>query len=287
MKLEDIKPFIRHVSQFHINSIAANAEALMAYDNCLLYAVSGYGHVIIENEIYDMSTGSILLWKPGVPYHISVYGDEITYVMVNFDFTKYYCITKSFKINPEPPGIFYPDRISDTTVFIDNKEFNNTVYVKSMRHLEETFISLVTEFKKREKFFDMRASSNLIVILIDMLRELNSYKSGKHIDKSDDIIEYIHEHYCENISNTTVASFFNFHPQHINKLVKNKTGYSLHKYIIMRRISKAIDLLETTKMQVSEIAFTIGFQDICHFSRYFKAFMGVSPREFRSRNQSV
>jgi len=59
------------------------------------------------------------------------------------------------------------------------------------------------------------------------------------------------------------------------------TGLSLHQYVISLRISKAIGMLETTNMQITEIAYAVGFKDMCHFSRYFKKTTGRTPRGFR------
>lgn len=282
MNFEEIKPFIRYTSRLK-PSLAIEEKTLKAYDNCIVYAVSGEGKIIVEDTEYTMSTGSVLMWRANHSYRICASEQEPEYIIINFDFTCEKSITNSFKITPEPPDIFNPDRISDSTVFDDRPEFNNTIYMKSERQLEEMFLGIFSEFRKPKSHMNMRTSAKMIIILSELSDAFTPDTSSKITDKSDEIIEYIHENCTKDLTNGDIAKFFNFHPQHINKIVKRKTGYPMHKYVIMRRISKAIDLLETSKMPIAEIADKIGFQNVCHFSRYFKEFMGTSPRSYRKR----
>lgn len=285
MKFEEIKPFVRCTEQINYNSMVIG-KLLMAYDNCIVYVLSGSGTISVNNKQYQMNKGTVLMWRAGTSYHIYPSDDNPVYIIINFDFTSEKCVTNSFKISPESPDIFNSDRIVDSTFFEDCTEFNSTIYVKSARQLEELFLGVVSEFKKPKTHMNMRVSAKMTIIFSELSDTFNLNISVKPSGKSDEIIEYIHENYTENLTNGDIAKYFNFHPQHVNKIIKRKTGYSLHKYVIMRRISKAIDLLETTKMPISEIADKIGFQNLCHFSRYFKEFMGTSPKAYRQKTEN-
>ena len=48
------------------------------------------------------------------------------------------------------------------------------------------------------------------------------------------------------------------------------------------RIDEAKQLLTGTADRVSDIAEAVGFLDVAHFSRIFKTFTKVSPKEYRS-----
>ncbi|MBE7051214.1 MAG: helix-turn-helix transcriptional regulator [Ruminococcaceae bacterium] len=279
MIFEEIKPFIRHAGQ--MTGFSNNeSETLKSYDNCVIYILSGGGSVAIENETFKMNKGSVLMWRAGMAYRFS-FEEKTSYIIVHFDFTNEKRITNSFKITAESPDVFNHERITDRSVFDDYPEFNSVIYSKSARTLEEYFFGIVSEFKKPKNHMNMRAGAKMIIILTELSSAFNFETSTKSNDKVDEIIEYIHEHYTQELTNSDIAKHFNFHPQHINKIIRRKTGYSLHKYVIMRRISKAIDLLETTKMPIAEISDNVGFQNICHFSRYFKEFMGSNPSSYR------
>ena len=63
--------------------------------------------------------------------------------------------------------------------------------------------------------------------------------------------------------------------------MKNKTGYSIHQYILLNRISKSIEYLQNSNMHIYEIAEKVGFSDPCHFTKCFKQIMGDNPKKFR------
>ena len=65
------------------------------------------------------------------------------------------------------------------------------------------------------------------------------------------------------------------------KKVKGVTGYSPNEYIRIIRLKKAAELLKTTDLNVSEVAYKVGFNDPFYFSRCFKEQFSLSPIQFR------
>lgn len=63
--------------------------------------------------------------------------------------------------------------------------------------------------------------------------------------------------------------------------VKSLTGYSPNEYVRILRFKKATELLITTNLKISEIAFQIGMNDPLYFSRSFKNLTGKSPMQYR------
>ncbi len=70
-------------------------------------------------------------------------------------------------------------------------------------------------------------------------------------------------------------------PDYLSHLFKRETGFSLTNYIIYERIEEAKRLLAGTSQNISDIATRCGFQNISYFSKQFRRFTGVTPREFR------
>ncbi|MDO4284890.1 MAG: helix-turn-helix domain-containing protein [Eubacteriales bacterium] len=92
---------------------------------------------------------------------------------------------------------------------------------------------------------------------------------------------YIREHLSEKLSRESLASMVYLTPDYLSHLFKNETGYSLTNYVIHERIEEAKRLLLQTDMNIWDIAISCGFQNISYFSRQFKNFTGITPREFR------
>ena len=62
-------------------------------------------------------------------------------------------------------------------------------------------------------------------------------------------------------------------------------GYSPKQYIQLNRLSYAKELLETTSLQVSQIAVQCGFGDVNNFIRAFQEWFGMPPNHFRQQAQ--
>jgi DNA-binding response OmpR family regulator len=60
------------------------------------------------------------------------------------------------------------------------------------------------------------------------------------------------------------------------------TGMSMNRYLRALRLQKAKELLSASKLNISEIAFAVGFEDPKYFSRVFSEEFGLSPASFRS-----
>jgi AraC family transcriptional regulator len=58
-------------------------------------------------------------------------------------------------------------------------------------------------------------------------------------------------------------------------------GLAPHQYVIARRLELAKRLLLTTRLNVAEIAWSIGYENISHFRRLFTGHIGVTPGEIR------
>lgn len=72
------------------------------------------------------------------------------------------------------------------------------------------------------------------------------------------------------------------HVNHLNKVLKENTGKTTTDVIGSRMAQEAKILLKQTDWNVSEIAYALGFDEVAHFSNFFKKQAGLSPLAFRS-----
>lgn len=72
------------------------------------------------------------------------------------------------------------------------------------------------------------------------------------------------------------------HVNYLNKKLKESTGKTTTEFIADRLIQEAKILLKQTKWNVSEISYALGFEEIAHFSNFFKRKTTFTPLEFRS-----
>lgn len=96
-------------------------------------------------------------------------------------------------------------------------------------------------------------------------------------------VEYIRKHPREKIYVEKMASLCNLSSGHFSKLFKKDTGETLTRYINKIKAEEAKELLEISPMQVSEIAYHLGYEDTGYFIKLFKRHTGVTPSEYRKR----
>lgn len=81
-----------------------------------------------------------------------------------------------------------------------------------------------------------------------------------------------------------LAAHAHYSPDHFARLFHHFTGESPRRFITRTRIEAACALLTMSSQTASEIAATLGFVDMAHFSREFKRHIGVSPRTYRHQS---
>jgi DNA-binding response OmpR family regulator len=66
----------------------------------------------------------------------------------------------------------------------------------------------------------------------------------------------------------------------LHRKLKELTGFSAAKFVQNIRMQQAMKLLKEKRVNVSQIAYSVGFSSQTHFSTTFKQFYGVSPTEY-------
>ena len=85
-----------------------------------------------------------------------------------------------------------------------------------------------------------------------------------------------------NLGVKDIAAKLQCSADYLSHLFHEKTGEKLIHYIQRLRIDSASLALETTALQISEIAYATGFSDPAYFARVFRQHSGLSPQAFRS-----
>jgi AraC-like DNA-binding protein len=81
---------------------------------------------------------------------------------------------------------------------------------------------------------------------------------------------------------TDFATTLGIHINHLNKVLKETTGRSTTEIINGRIAEEAKILLKQTTWNISEIAYALGFDEVAHFSNFFKKHTTQSPSGFRN-----
>jgi two-component system response regulator YesN len=128
-------------------------------------------------------------------------------------------------------------------------------------------------WKEYEAFF-----RELAAFLLE-LQALEREQQTNHL--VEEIQEYINNHLDDDLSLTRLGELVHLNPSYLSRLYKQLTGIGLSDYIAQQRIAKAKKLLTESRMKISDITTSVGYNSAIAFTRFFKKAVGVTPQDYR------
>ena len=123
------------------------------------------------------------------------------------------------------------------------------------------------------------ALTNLATQAILLRDQSKGGKNGDIIQRAKDFI--LQNYTSPGLDLGVVAKHININPSYLSTLFRQETGQCFIEFLTLLRINRAKELLRTTQMRTSDIAFEVGYTDQNYFSKLFKNSTGMSTREFR------
>lgn len=109
-----------------------------------------------------------------------------------------------------------------------------------------------------------------------------SSKGKDSLNKLKQVIEYIHVNYAESIALQTLSEICFMSPNYFCHYFKQEIGKTPISFINEYRIEKACEMLSESKVPISDIALSVGFDNFSYFIRKFREYKGVAPNKYRS-----
>lgn len=115
--------------------------------------------------------------------------------------------------------------------------------------------------------------------------ELDNVSEDIRNETFRNLLKYVNENYCGDISVHSLSKTFNINPNYLSQLFKKELDVTFTDYLTTLRVSHAGSLLKATDLPVSEIAEKSGYEDYFYFTRVFKKITGMTPSEFRTNSR--
>ncbi|MGB6987238.1 MAG: AraC family transcriptional regulator [Candidatus Aquilonibacter sp.] len=96
------------------------------------------------------------------------------------------------------------------------------------------------------------------------------------------VLAYIDDRLSSDVNLSTIAEVAGMSSSHLGTLFKNSLGIPVHRYIIRRRVERAVDLIIRTEVPLCDIALQVGFANQSHMAMAVRRFVGVTPKRLRS-----
>jgi AraC family transcriptional activator of pobA len=277
---------IGHFNVFSIASVAKKVKETktMPYNRRAYYKISlinGHNRAEYADKVIDIKKNALLFASPKVPYNYIQQDEKQSGSFCIF--TREFLISARGGIVPDELPIFKP---GGYPVFeLNNKQVKElaALYEKMFQELASDYpykydllrnyvIELIHYGQKLQPDVALYASHNastrvagLFVELLERQFPVTSPQQQLELRTAKD--------YADRLA---------IHVNHLNKVLKENSGKTTTEVISSRIAQEARILLKQTDWNVSEIAFALGFEEVAHFSNFFKKQAGSSPLAFRS-----
>lgn len=242
------------------------------------------GSLIYGRNSYDFEEGTIVFTRPNQAIKIENNDD--------------------YKGSSGWTLMFHPDLIrkSELATYIDSYSFfaYNTSEALHLSGQERASLSHLIEKIEQEYNQNIdKHSQELIIANIELLlKYCKRYYDRQFFTRSNlnkDIIskfeQVIKDYYnsdqaLENgvLSVNFCANQLNTSPNYLGDLLKSETGKNAKEHIQDYLIEKSKNQIVSTRENISEIAYSLGFEHPQSFNKLFKAKTGMSPTEYRNKN---
>lgn len=180
------------------------------------------------------------------------------------------------KININYMKNFYYTTLSS----INNIRISVSAIEVDKKHEEgKDIASLLKLIEKSESADEL--NSLLEDVAVRIAEKVNNFnnKSIKLILRK--AIDYIQEHYNEQVTLNEVAENIYVSTFYISRMFKKELGKSFVDFLNDVRIEKSKELLKDVKYKTYEVAEIVGIPDPHYFSKLFKKYSGMTPSEYR------
>lgn len=229
----------------------------------LLYIDSGVCYITENGKEIAVESGNFIFYRPGEPqrYDFKEHSDAVSYFI---HFSGAAC-----------------DYIFEKLEFPQKR----VIFVGKDIEIKQMLDSLVYEFSIKQKFYTHMCNGHLMNILSLISRKvaMSALQSRDDFGKTvTDVCRYMYDTHTKNLPVSEYAKMCSLSESRFSHLFKDMMGVSPKQYIINIQMQKAKELLETTRMPISQISDVTGMQNQNYFSRIFKKYTKMSPSAWRN-----
>lgn len=252
------------IVQYYVFSEYVNEEKYSSFSQnfyLMLYNIYGITQIIVNDETIELKPGEIFLANRGTIVKIAN-------------------LTKEKK---SLSAFFLPSALKDTEndflrVFYENKyivfnieEFDRKLCISAIQSLYHCILENRSRFE-----FILR-----LQVIISELNFAYDKTIGRKPQIKDNltvtVINYIENHYTENITLKTLEDKFFISDKTINRMCKIMRGQTFHNLLNSLRLREAENFMKTNKKSLAKVAELSGFHSYSSFFRAYKAKYGIAP----------
>ena len=121
--------------------------------------------------------------------------------------------------------------------------------------------------------------------LNEFIELVYSSQDARKVTQIRPAINYIDANYDKSMTLAEIARASHLSVSRLAHIFKEQMSITIIDYLRSVRIERAKQLLLATDQNCTEICFQVGYNNQSYFTRTFKGLVGMTPRQFRARNQ--
>lgn len=282
---ENIHKDIGHFNVFDISEMfkTSSSKSEMPYNRRTYYKISlinGQNKVEYADKTILIEDCAILFASPKIPYN---------YTHQNKEQSGHFCVfttdflpTSKIGLELDALPVFSPQ--SDFIFQISKEQFQqlNTIFLKMHEEIKSDYTykyDLLRNYVMELIHFGQKLQP---ILPIENNKTAASRTTSLFIETLER--QFPIANLSQMLQMKTPADFagiLGIHVNHLNRVLKESTGKTTGEIIGSRIFQEAKILLTQTQWNVSEIAFTLGFEEVAHFSNFFKKHGQQSPQQYR------
>ncbi|MBO4693574.1 MAG: AraC family transcriptional regulator [Clostridia bacterium] len=252
----------------------APISAYHYHDNIeLLFCIEGEIVVTLPSERIILNAGDFIYLAPNTPHATSSISDTNEHICIKF-LPEIISVPASRKI---PPASHYILNLDDYKVF--------RVPDKDRNYISNLFVSSSVNYSHTDYFKRLIFRANIMLLMSYVFSNsitVESKSSQKNIPSVFlNVLKYIDEN-TATISLEEAADYCSLSYSYFSRTFKSIFKISFSNYVIKKRISNSLKLMQETNLSLNDIALECGFANLSHFIKCFSAEKGMTPKQFRA-----
>jgi len=246
------------------------------------YVLQGQGEFLCGEERFIAKDGDIVIATPGLLH--AMFHCEKTAVRY-----------ETVVFSADMLGIETQDRCNATYIYpLVNGTFGITPHITpDTPHYSElrTCVSTIIDCAKANNPMADLLMKSALMRFFYMLWNGGSVtardKESRLSEMLRPALQYISDHLTEALTIEQLAKSAHMSESYFMEQFKHLAGMSAIAYVNQLRIRRICELLRTTTLTISQIAFDSGFRNLSNFNRQFRRMMGCTPQEYRKFNSGI
>ncbi len=252
----------------------------------LAYIVSGTLYNYIGDQCITLEAGDLLILAPGTTH--AVYANRDDSIMINILIRSSTFEQHFMNVIPRHE-LLYDFFLK--TLYRPSATPYLLFHTGDDKSLSSLILNMHREYNYNRRYKETALQALASLMLVTLLRNhetdviIPGMNPSVMNEKTLLIIQYMQKHYTT-VTLQELASFFNYSDRQIQRIITTATGKSFSDNIKQMRMLKSRELIRSTTLSVSEIADYLGYYDASNFRQTFKKYFGLTPGEYRMKNQN-